>query len=187
MDHYQEITLLPDPEFSAPILMNALYSKLHKALCDFGSTNIGVSFPDAGKTLGKQMRLHGDAAALRKIAAADWIGAMSGYCVQGEITAIPIHVKHRTVSRRQPTMSAAKLRRLAYRGSITATEFDGYMSKAVQRQGQMRQQLPYVELVSGSTGQRHRRFIEQGPLQEEPTEGGFDQFGLSKVATVPWF
>ncbi|MDH5259604.1 MAG: type I-F CRISPR-associated endoribonuclease Cas6/Csy4, partial [Gammaproteobacteria bacterium] len=26
-----------------------------------------------------------------------------------------------------------------------------------------------------------------GPLLDKPVEGRFDQFGLSKTATVPWF
>ena len=32
MDHYLDIRLLPDPEFPAPLLMNALFTKLHRAL-----------------------------------------------------------------------------------------------------------------------------------------------------------
>ncbi|PYD07066.1 type I-F CRISPR-associated endoribonuclease Cas6/Csy4, partial [Pseudomonas syringae pv. pisi] len=46
---------------------------------------------------------------------------------------------------------------------------------------------PYIELVSVSNGQRHRRYIEFGELFNEPITGLFDQFGLSNSATVPWF
>ena len=46
---------------------------------------------------------------------------------------------------------------------------------------------PFLELESSSTGQRHRRFIQFGELLDEPVEGFFDTFGLSKNATVPWF
>ncbi|KZY43677.1 MULTISPECIES: type I-F CRISPR-associated endoribonuclease Cas6/Csy4 [unclassified Oleiphilus] len=46
---------------------------------------------------------------------------------------------------------------------------------------------PYVELVGGSNGEKHRRFIEFGPVMNEPVSGSFNQFGLSKNATVPWF
>ncbi|EKD42112.1 MAG: CRISPR-associated Csy4 family protein, partial [uncultured bacterium] len=38
-----------------------------------------------------------------------------------------------------------------------------------------------------SNGQRHRRYIVLGELQDQPVEGEFDQFGLSKTSTVPWF
>jgi len=34
---------------------------------------------------------------------------------------------------------------------------------------------PYVELVSGSNGQRHRRYIEFGELLDNPVAGEFDQ------------
>ena len=46
---------------------------------------------------------------------------------------------------------------------------------------------PFVELVSGSSGERHRRFIAFGTLQENEVRGEFDLFGLSKTSTVPWF
>lgn len=46
---------------------------------------------------------------------------------------------------------------------------------------------PYIELVSNSGGQLYSRYIEMGELQLEPIAGEFDQFGLSKQATIPWF
>jgi len=46
---------------------------------------------------------------------------------------------------------------------------------------------PYLELESGSNGHKHRRYIQFGELLDAPVKGEFDQFGLSKVATVPWF
>ncbi|MET0043908.1 MAG: type I-F CRISPR-associated endoribonuclease Cas6/Csy4, partial [Candidatus Thiodiazotropha sp. 6PLUC3] len=30
MDHFQDLQILPDPEFSTPMLMNALFAKLHR-------------------------------------------------------------------------------------------------------------------------------------------------------------
>lgn len=53
MDYYLDIKLMEDLEFSAPILMNALFSKLHRALVEVSQGEIGVSFPVlSGKTLG---------------------------------------------------------------------------------------------------------------------------------------
>jgi len=46
---------------------------------------------------------------------------------------------------------------------------------------------PYVELVSMSNSQLHRRFIEFGELQDVEVKGEFDLFGLSKTSTIPWF
>jgi CRISPR-associated endonuclease Csy4 len=46
---------------------------------------------------------------------------------------------------------------------------------------------PYLELESGSNGHLHRRYIVFGELMDKPMSGEFDQFGLSKTATIPWF
>ncbi|VAX06000.1 CRISPR-associated protein, Csy4 family [hydrothermal vent metagenome] len=46
---------------------------------------------------------------------------------------------------------------------------------------------PYLELESSSNGRLHRRYIEFGEIQKNRVFGEFDQFGLSKTATVPWF
>ena len=80
-------------------------------------------------------------------------------------------------------MSPAKLKRLFKRGSITDDEVKQYKVKMFAKG----LDNPYLEIVSGSNGQRHRRYIEFGPLLDNPVEGAFDQFGLSKTATIPWF
>ena len=80
-------------------------------------------------------------------------------------------------------MSSAKLRRLVSRGSITETELNNYQAKMLTKA----LDGSYVQLVSRSNGHRHRRYIEFGPLLDTPVDGVFDQFGLSKTATVPWF
>jgi len=46
---------------------------------------------------------------------------------------------------------------------------------------------PFLELDSTSNGNKHRRYIQFGELQNVSVPGSFDMFGLSKTATVPWF
>ena len=183
MNHYIEIKLLPDAEIPATVLMNAIYAKLHKALHDLASTNIGVSFPKYKVMLGNVLRIHSENAALHKLQSMDWVGGMSGYCNVSSIMSVPEGVKFRIVSRKQTTMSQSKLRRLMRRGSISEDDIRQYKAKMFT-QGL---DNPYVELVSGSNGQKHRRYIEFGELFDQPVAGDFDQFGLSKVATIPWF
>jgi CRISPR-associated endonuclease Csy4 len=183
MNHYIDIKLFPDAEIPATVLMNATYTKLHKALFGLHATNIGVSFPKLKKTLGDVLRIHGTAEALDKLQCLNWIGGMKGYCDQGEIKSVPTGAKYRVVSRRQSTMSNAKLNRLLKRGSITEDQVKQYTEKMFATG----LKIPYLELVSGSSGHKHRRYIECGPLLDSPVEGAFDQFGLSKTATVPWF
>lgn len=183
MDHYVDIKLSPDAEIPATVLMNAMYAKLHKALYDIGSKTIGVSFPKYKVTLGNVLRLHGNQSDLSALQQKSWLGGMSGYCKVGDIVSVPDDTKHRTVSRKQTTMSQAKLKRLLKRGSITEQEVKQYRAKMFTKG----LDNPYLELVSGSSGHKHRRYIEFGELLDEPVAGQFDQFGLSKTATVPWF
>ena len=45
MNYYLNIFIKPDAEMRLNFLLNNIYTKLHKALCDLNLTNIGVSFP----------------------------------------------------------------------------------------------------------------------------------------------
>jgi len=183
MNHYFEITMQPDPEIPVTVLMNAVYTKLHKALCDLGVPHIGINFPKYKVTLGNVLRLHGSQNDLAALQQKNWLGGMSGYCVVSGILVVPSSVQHRNVSRKQPNMTQAKLNRLIKRGSITKDEIKQYKAKMFTKG----LDNPYLELQSGSNGQKHRRYIEFGPLLDNPIAGDFDQFGLSKTATVPWF
>lgn len=183
MKHYIDITLLPDAEIPATVIMNATYTKLHKALCDFDSVNVGVSFPKYKVTLGHTLRLHGNQSDLAALQQQNWLGGMSGYCNLSEVLLIPENVQHRTISRKQSTMTQAKLNRLIKRGSITEGEIKQYKAKMFTKG----LDNPYLELQSSSNGHKHRRYLEFGELRANPVEGVFDQFGLSKTATIPWF
>jgi len=191
MDHYIEIKILPDPEFPASTLMNAMFNKLHKTLFDLQSNQIGVSFPDYGKTLGDRLRLHGKKDSLTKLNETNWLGRMKDYCQQSPIQPIPDNVQYRTVFRHQDTRSNAKIRRLlkrqeqGRRGSkpaLTKQDIDAYENERVNAY----QKGPYLDLNS-SKGQRYRRYILMGELLGKPNDGEFDKFGLSKIATIPWF
>ena len=183
MDHYVNIVLLSDAEMPLNILLNSVYTKLHKTLCDLKSSAIGVSFPAYQVTLGNILRLHGKENELQSLQRLDWLGGMSGYCQIAEIKPVPDAVKHRIVRRKQTTMSQAKLKRLIRRGSISEDEVRQYRARMFSKG----LDNPYVELVSGSNGQRHRRYIEFGELVDSPAAGIFDQFGGKNNATVPWF
>lgn len=183
MNSYINIFLLPDPEFRETILMNAIYTKLHKAMYDLRSITIGISFPKYNATLGNILRIHGDKSILTDLQGLNWIGGMNGYCKVSQIASVPSVVKYRTVSRVQTTMSQSKLNRLLKRGSITEDEVKNYKAKMFTKG----LDNPFVELVSGSNGNKHRRYIEFGELLDAPVPGEFDHFGLSKTATIPWF
>ena len=77
--HYINITLLPDPEFSHAHLLGALVAKLHRALVQGQTTDIGVSYPQhvsqplTKRTLGAVLRLHGTPEALQPYSRALYI------------------------------------------------------------------------------------------------------------------
>ena len=114
MDHYLDIQLLPDPEFSTPHLMNALFAKLHRILGARGSDDIGVSFPSVGGTvvgLGNCLRLHGSEQALRHLMAQRWLTGMRDHVRCGEVTLVPASAGRLTVRRVQAKSNPERLRR----------------------------------------------------------------------------
>ncbi len=183
MNHFLEIRLHPDAEMPATVLMNAVFAKLHKRLSELKSKSIAVSFPKYGVTLGGIVRILGNETDLSQLQKADWLGGMSGYCAVSNITKVPLQTQHRTISRIQSTMTQSKLNRLLKRGSIQPEQVREYNAKLFAKG----LDNPYLELQSSSNGHKHRRYIAFGEILDNPVEGEFDQFGLSKIATIPWF
>ena len=183
MDHYIDVLLKPDAEMRESPLMNLVYNKFHKALVKLKTELIGVSFPKYHVKLGKVVRLHSDKTNLQNLQGLNWLGGIAGYCEISDVKNVPADVKYRTVSRIRTNMGKSKLERLKRRGSITPSEEKNYRAKMFS-QGL---DNPFLDLKSGSTGQKHRRFIHIGPILDQPVRGKFDSYGLSKVATVPWF
>lgn len=183
MDFYLDIKIKPDDEMRENVLLNKVYTKLHKALLTQKSTGIAVSFPCYKVILGNVIRLHGSEEKLTRLQSFNWLGGLKGYCDISLIQSIPNEVVYRTVSRIQSNMTEAKLRRLVKRESISQDEIKGYKAKMFQKGlGN-----PYLELDSSSNGHKHRRYIAFGEIVKSATQGEFDFFGLSKTATTPWF
>ena len=183
MNQYIDIRIKPDAEIRENLLLNKVYIKCHKALSLLKSTNIGISFPNYKIKLGDVIRLHGTENSLSKLQAINWLGGLSGYCDITELKPIPSDVLYRIISRKQTNMSPAKLRRLIKRGSISVNSAKKYKAKMFTQS----LDNPYLELESTSNGHKHRRFIQFSALSDRAVEGMFDQFGLSKTATIPWF
>ena len=183
MSFYVDIKIKPDDEMRENVLLNKVYTKLHKALFTLKSTEIAVSFPRYKVVLGDVIRLHGKEDKLITLQESNWLGGLAGYCDISSIKAIPNEVLYRTISRKQANMTDAKLRRLLKRQSITEDEAKEYRAKMFQ-QGL---DNPYIELQSTSNGHKHRRYLQFGELSNKSVEGEFDAFGLSKQATIPWF
>lgn len=184
MDHYFEIRVLPDPEFSEELLMAALFAKLHRALATRGTGDIGVSFPLVTVKPGAVLRLHGKAQALAELEQMAWRQGLGDYCCCSTIAAIPAVIGWRTVTRMQVKSNAERLmRRSVKKGWLTEEEAgQRLLQMAEQRTG-----LPFLPMRSLSNGHAFRLFIRHGALQAQPVAGVFSSYGLSPQATIPWF
>lgn len=187
MDTYIDIRLLPDPEFPATLLMNALFGKFHRGLVKFGEGTIGVSFPDVtdhSRSLGARLRLHGMEEALRHFQQTDWLTGVRDHVSVGTLTCIPKNTQHRTVRRVQVKSNPERQRRrLMARKGISPEQ----AREAIPDSAAKRLNLPYLVLTSQSTGQQFRLFVEHSAIQGQPQGGSFSAYGLSQTATIPWF
>ncbi|MBE0509048.1 MAG: type I-F CRISPR-associated endoribonuclease Cas6/Csy4 [Marinospirillum sp.] len=187
MDHYLDIHLLPDPEFTAPMLMGALYNKLHRALVALNSNDIGVSFPQyqlKPRTLGQYMRLHASASRLQELLTENWLQGMRDHVQITEIQPIPESVQHCVVSRRQFKTNADRLRRRRMQRKGESYE---QATQAIPHSVERKPNLPFIMLRSQSTGQAFALFIAQSEVLSEPLRGSFNTYGLGQNASIPWF
>lgn len=185
MDHYLDIKLMEDPEFSAPILMNALFSKLHRALVEVSQGDIAVSFPAlSGKTLGKQLRIHGCYEVLTRLEQLPWRKGLSDYTQVMEVLPVPASDTHCLVSRVHVQSNLDRLRRRAMkRRSISYEE----ACLQIPEDKTTRLDLPFVQIKSQSTGEMFRLFIKQTQCPPSQADQAFSKYGLSNTATVPLF
>lgn len=184
MDHYIEIRVLPDPEFSEEMLMAALVAKLHRALGQRGLGDIGISFPAHTIKPGPVLRLHGNHPSLCELESLVWRKGLSDYCTTLGIKSVPPVNQWRCVSRVQVKSSAQRLmRRSVKKGWLTEME----AQQRLLTMQEARTDLPWLNLRSLSTGQSFRLFIHHGDLLSAPVVGTFSSYGLSSTATVPWF
>lgn len=187
MNSYIDIQILPDPEFTQPLLMSVLFAKLHRALVGLESRDIGVSFPRfelEPRTLGSVMRIHGMSVGISRLMEAQWLKGMSDHVRLVDILDVPSSANHRVVRRVQPTTNAERIRRRRIkRHQISEERARELIPDSVEENVS----LPYVMIRSQSTGHKFCLFIEHMPIRDEPVEGQFSTYGLSSSATIPWF
>mgnify|MGYP000974576886 CR=1 FL=1 len=189
MDSYIEIRLLPDFELDGNFLLNSLCSKLHVVLSNAGAGRIGLSFPEFklyGRSLGQKVRLHGHAADLQKLMAANWLQGLRDYCHCSEIATVPANARQCYFARIQQKSAENKRRRSVKKGWLTEEQ----ALSQIPENGQKQLRLPYLQLKSRTTQQQLMVFIEQGPVTDLQVIGTFNSYGLSRSSekvTVPWF
>jgi CRISPR-associated endonuclease Csy4 len=188
VDSYLNIRLLPDPEFPPSTLMNALYSKLHRALVELKNADIGVSFPEVDQNqpaLGSLLRLHGTKNGLSSLMETPWLKGMRDHVEVSGVMPVPDEVEYIAIRRVQAKSNPERLRRrLMLRHNLTAEEAQKRIPESVKGE---RLKLPHLNLKSQSTDQHFRLFIKHHRPQESSVPGSFNTYGLSPKGTVPWF
>ena len=186
MGHFVDIKLLAEPEFPTVQLMAGLYSKLHLAIVALKTDAIAVSFPEYSEHpvgLGSVLRIVGPETVIQQLLATAWLGGMRDHVSATSVAPVPQDATARVLQRVQVKSSADRLRRRRMRRhGITADQAaDQIPNSAAERLN-----LPFVQLSSGSTGQRFRLYF-QLKQADRPQSGQFNAYGLSNTATIPWF
>lgn len=188
MNRYIEIRILPNPEFSATMLMSTLFAKLHQGFANLRSGAVGVSFPDIALEpplgLGERLRLHGDKQQISQLMKVEWMTGLHDHTETSGLLYVPTNIRHRTFFRVQAKSSAERLRRrrIQRHGEDVETA-----AKAIPEHAIEQLRLPYVMLTSRSTGQRFPLFVNAGDLVDTAVAGKFGTYGLSRTVTIPWF
>lgn len=190
MNKYIDVKLLPDNEMSSSAVLEKLWFKFHHYLIESGAT-LAVSFPGYrereqgerrdNRTLGEVMRVHGDSDALAALVACRWAKGVYDYIAVGNIADAPQDAPQCVVSRAYFMTNIERKRRRAEKRGIK-TDGDPRFSAAREQ----KPHLPYCRIFSKSSQQVTYRFIRQ-VIVDAPAAGGFDTFGLSRGASVPFF
>ena len=180
-DGYLDVVVRPDEETRASELLSALFEQVHRELVARSLTSVGVSFPEAGESggLGTRLRLHGLEETLRPFGEMPWLVRASDYYRVTPVRAVPEGYTVRVVRRLQPNLSAAKIRRLLSRRSVTAERAVELLARRDVLSA------PYVQIRSASSGQRFKLFFEQVPVEGTVGKRHFNAYGFG--AGVPWF
>lgn len=187
MKFYLDITLLPGADLSAYFLWGKVYRQLHLALVD-GEARVGVAFPEycaENFQLGSKLRLLSpEKVDLESLHIGHWLARLTDYVHITSIREVPENAQSHAMFRRvQPKSNNARLaRRMAKRKNISLEQA---LLNFEDREEAMTK-LPFIQMKSHSSDNRFRLFIEKIECKTS-SDGKFNSYGLSSIATVPWF
>ena len=95
MQHYIDITLLPNDEIGHYFLWGKLYQQVHLALVEQEQGQVGVSFPEYSKSqprLGRKLRLFAiNEQGLKQLDLSKWLTRLLDYCHISSIRPFTAH------------------------------------------------------------------------------------------------
>ena len=199
MKYFQDITLIPDAEANLGFLWYKIFQQIHIALVENKISEkesaIAISIPEYGNKnfpLGRKLRLLAkDSSLISNLNTHKWLNRLSDYVHIKSIQEVPQSVMHHTRFSRKNVCSIE--RKAINRAEHLNKPYDEVLKFLLNENKNHKCELPFVHVESQSSEtdktqkkNRYPLFIEK-TLFEEPIEGTFDCYGLSKTATVPWF
>lgn len=192
MKFYFDITLLPSAEIPLSFLWEKVYQQVHLALVEMksvnGNSDIAVSFPEYdGKSfpLGHKLRLFASTKSqLQQLDIGKWLNRLADYSHCTTIREVPQSVSE--FARFNRVRFDTNIERLARRRVKRKGESFEHAMKHFDGFKVQESTLPFINMTSLSKNERFRLFIEK-ELVSQAAVGEFTCYGLSKVATVPWF
>lgn len=192
MNHYQEITLLPNSDIDLYFIWQKLYQQIHLALVENKRADnqsiIGVAFPEydaAEYSMGTKLRLFAvDKQTLEQMQCDKWLAQLKDYIHLSEIKPVPEKVegyacfKHIKPKGSKENLARRRAKRKGETYEQALVHFETYEAE--------RSRLPYINMQSQTNGQRFRLFIEK-KIEDKLQIGTYSCYGLSNTATVPLF
>jgi len=196
MTHYQEITLIPDPDITSYFIWSKLFTQLHIALADIrnnhGIESIGVSFPDyhydkKGKSskLGLKLRVFAPSQeALETLNLDKWLDRLTDYIHVKGIKEVPMDkvTGHVSVHRYRFKPAEVQAQTLSEKLSIS---YEDAMATVAKRKPEM--PLPFIQMRSQTNNSNYRLKVLQRSCNEAKA-GQFTVYGMNGMkdsVTVP--
>lgn len=191
LTHYQEITLILDPDISPYFIWQKLYTQLHIALAEVqnkhGIESIGVSFPDyhyddkkeQSSKLGQKLRVFAPSQAdLEKLDLNNWLSRLTDYVHIKSIAEVGNKATgYLVVKRYRFKPIEVQANSLAEKLGIG---YDKAMAIVAKRRSELK--VPYINLKSETNDVSYRLSILQQPVNS-PTDGTFNTYGLNTMST----
>jgi CRISPR-associated endonuclease Csy4 len=200
MKYYLDITLLPDAEANLGFLWQKVFQQVHIALVDnkVGDNESAVAlsvvgYGDKAFPLGNKLRLLAASEdILQSLDINRWLNRLSDYCHISSIKTVPSEVKKYAQFNRKNVKSIEK--KAQRRAVHLVKPFDEVLAYLIEEGQSKACKLPFINVESQESKQKAEQgvscqfllFIEQ-TFFDDAVNGKFDCYGLSRIATVPWF
>lgn len=211
MEHYQDITLLPDAEANLGFLWQKVFQQVHIALAEHkigeNSSAIALSIPgyhnDKSRKafpLGSQLRLFASQEKLEALNVGQWLSRLTDYVHIKSIKPVPNDVKQYACFKRKHLKGVSstekKIERKAKHISTKfGVDYEECLQELVNKHPPADSELPFITIARNKAGEPVANsfplFITMevidAPLRGELTCYGFSSPAEGKSATVPWF